>query len=265
MRNFTAHDSDYIHMWALAHHPASQRTFDTPAPAPQPSAAPQRAWRVALRVVHDVEGPTMRATLTAGGEGRREESKRDDDVTPAVLIPMNDGDCYHMVDDFNHHHQHAVIQPEPTAATDTSATEAAEAASALEVRYSSTHRVALEDGHSFSSVRQRCVAAIAAAGVPLGVTADDADAEAGAAGATGASSAPAASAPSAASSTTASAWSTARIGSAAQWQEEQSCLSELEFDWIRQWYVQGAAHRDEHGWWGPRIAKLEALWSPTRA
>jgi hypothetical protein len=133
MRNFTAHDSDYIHMWALAHHPASQRTFDTPAPAPQPSAAPQRAWRVALRVVHDVEGPTMRATLTAGGEGRREESKRDDDVTPAVLIPMNDGDCYHMVDDFNHHHQHAVIQPEPTAATDTSATEAAEAASALEV------------------------------------------------------------------------------------------------------------------------------------
>jgi len=63
---------------------------------------------------------------------------------------MNDGDCYHMVDDFNHHYQHAVIQPEPTAATDTSATEAAEAASALEVRYSSTHRVALEDGHSFS-------------------------------------------------------------------------------------------------------------------
>ena len=97
------------------------------------------------------------------------------------------------------------------------------------------------------------------------MTVDDADAEAGAAGATGASSAPAASAPSAASSTTASAWSTARIGSAAQWQEEQSCLSELEFDWIRQWYVQGAAHRDEHGWWGPRIAKLEALWSPTRA
>ena len=93
------------------------------------------------------------------------------------------------------------------------------------------------------------------------MTADDADAEAGAAGATGASSAPAASAPSAASSTTASAWSAARIGSAAQWQEEQSCLSELEFDWIRQWYVQGAAHRDEHGWWGPRIAKLEALWS----
>ena len=46
---------------------------------------------------------------------------------------MNDGDCYHMVDDFNHHYQHAVIQPEPTAATDTSATEAAEAASALEV------------------------------------------------------------------------------------------------------------------------------------
>ena len=98
----------------VAHHPASQRTFDTPAPAPQPSAAPQRAWRVALRVVHDVEGPTMRATLTAGGDGKREESKRDDDVTPAVLIPMNDGDCYHMVDDFNHHHQHAVIQPEPT-------------------------------------------------------------------------------------------------------------------------------------------------------
>ena len=244
----------------VAHHPASQRTFDSPAPAPQPSGAPERAWRVALRVVHDVEGPTMRATLTAGGEGKREESKRDDDVTPAVLIPMSDGDCYHMVDDFNHHHQHAVIQPEPSATADTYATEAAEAASALEVRYSSTHRVALEDGHSFSSVRQRCVAAVAAAGVPLDAQ-DDADAQAGAAGATGASSAAAASAPSAASSATASAWSAARIGSCAQWQEEQACLSELECEWIRQWYVQGAAHRDEHGWWGPRIAKLEALWS----
>ncbi len=84
LRNFTAITlHDYV---GLGPHPASQRTFDTPAPAPQPSAAPQRAWRVALRVVHDVEEPTMRATLTAGGESRREESKRDDDVTPAVHI-----------------------------------------------------------------------------------------------------------------------------------------------------------------------------------
>ena len=45
-----------------------------------------------------------------------------------------------------------------------------------------------------------------------------------------------------------------------QWREEQMCLDVLEFEWLRQWYVQGKAHRDAHDWWLPKISQLEQLW-----
>jgi hypothetical protein len=78
-----------------AHHPSDQPNFDQPPPPPAPEH--ERPWRVALRVVKDAEGPIMRAAN--GAAGRRDTS------TPAVLVPCHDGDCYHMLHDFNHHHQ----------------------------------------------------------------------------------------------------------------------------------------------------------------
>ena len=64
----------------------------------------------------------MRAACGALGERDR--------TTPAVLLPLHDGDAYHMINDFNHHHQHAVIQPENSgpAAAAAAATKKAEAA-----------------------------------------------------------------------------------------------------------------------------------------
>ena len=76
--------------------------------------AKDKAWRVALRVVHDIEGPNSRAnndiTQSKGrkrdfrdvGEDGVKTSKIDDNVTPAVVIQTNDGDAYYMLGDFNH-------------------------------------------------------------------------------------------------------------------------------------------------------------------
>lgn len=215
----------------VAHHAATADNFALPAGAPEPPApAP---WKVALRVVHDAEGPAFRA---AGGvPGRR------DDVTPAVLQPLHDGDAYHMLADFNHHHQHAVIQPEPAPpglrvglhvagqGTGQGAGQGA-AAAALDVRYSSTHRVAVEEGATFDSVHRRCMRGLAGAEIAE------------------------------IASQSLSPGSDA-CAALAQMAEEQACLDLLEFEWLRQWYVQGAAHRDSHAaWWLPKIRKLEDCW-----
>lgn len=136
----------------VAHHARSEANFDSPPPPPRPPRS--RPWRVALRVVHDAEGPTMRAAGGALGERDR--------TTPAVLLPLHDGDCYHMVRGFNHHHQHAVIQPEPASSSSSlAAGDEGEEEEDEEVRYSSTHRVAVEEGETFGSVRRRALKALA--------------------------------------------------------------------------------------------------------
>ena len=211
----------------VAEHDAGQSNFDAASSAPNPPRA--QPWHVALRLVRDVEGPTMRAKLQqqqrGGGHstisrtkgsapsdmangnnapsgGGSSSMKQDDTTTPAMRVPMHDGEAYHMIGAFNHHHQHAVLQGSGA------------------VRYSSTHRVALEEGHTYESIRARCLRAIEV---------DE---------------------------------SIAGLGekAASVWQEEQLCLSELEFEWLRQWYIQGSGHASALEWWHDKIADLEALW-----
>lgn len=69
---------------------------------------------MALRVVHDIEGPNSKANnditqskkrkrdYRAVGEDGVKTSTIDDNVTPAVVIQTNDGDAYYMLGDFNH-------------------------------------------------------------------------------------------------------------------------------------------------------------------
>ncbi|CAM9631123.1 unnamed protein product [Chrysoparadoxa australica] len=45
-----------------------------------------------------------------------------------------------------------------------------------------------------------------------------------------------------------------------QLKAEQLLLSELEFEWLRQWYIQGSQHRDLHKWWHKPIAMLLRYW-----
>jgi FTO C-terminal domain len=40
----------------------------------------------------------------------------------------------------------------------------------------------------------------------------------------------------------------------------QALLSEIEFEWLRQWYIQGAAHASAHAWWAQPIAQLLQQW-----
>ena len=87
-------------------------------------------WSVALRVAHNSEGPVA-------------SSRGEIDVvaeTPVISASLPSGAAYYMLDDFNHHHQHAVLAPDsPTGG----------------VRFSSTHRL-LRLGHNVNFVIERC-------------------------------------------------------------------------------------------------------------
>ncbi|CAM9651676.1 unnamed protein product, partial [Hapterophycus canaliculatus] len=78
-------------------------------------------------------GAAVASTTTAAPEGREQEV-----VTPPLLVPLESGDAYFLLDDFNHFHEHAVVSGSST------------------LRYSSTHRVADTDGNTFAHVQKRC-------------------------------------------------------------------------------------------------------------
>ena len=93
-------------------------------------------------------------------------------------------------------------------------------------RYSSTHRVAVTATDTFDYIDKRCNAVLA---TPVPVY--------GASGAAG-------------------------VLQAAALREAEEAHSELEFEWLRQWGVQGAAHASTHGaYWAPRMRAL--LQTPT--
>jgi mRNA N6-methyladenine demethylase len=148
-------------------------------------SAMTKPWKIGLRVLHYAEGPSA-------GNKSTEES-----VTPAVSLPLPNRSTYYMMDDFNHHHQHAVIAGGTR-------------------RYASTHRVCKELGHTVQSVIEKCESVIRRAG---------------------------------------------KRHTLKQWRSEQSLLDEVEFEWIRQWYVQGQRHADMRAeFWNDKIARLVEMW-----
>ena len=131
-------------------------------------------WSVALRVVHNAEGPAA--------------SRRGADISssiaaenPPIAISLSSGSAYYMLDDHNHHHQHAVIAPKEGNPG---------------VRFSSTHRL-LREGHTVQFIIGRCAAACA---------------------------------------------NFHRKGPKL-WRSEQLLLLEIEFEWLRQFYIQGEEHK----------------------
>lgn len=92
-------------------------------------------WSIALRVAHDSEGPSS--------------SRRGTDIessvvkeTPIIAASLPSRSAYYLLDDFNHHHQHAVL------VNDDIKTPAG-------VRYASTHRL-LKEGHNVHFIIERC-------------------------------------------------------------------------------------------------------------
>ena len=90
-------------------------------------------WSVALRVAHNAEGP--------------EASRRGTDIqstlvadTPTLSVSLPSGSAYYLLDDFNHHHQHAVVSEGEDSDT---------------VRYSCTYRL-LRQSHNVNFMLERC-------------------------------------------------------------------------------------------------------------
>jgi alpha-ketoglutarate-dependent dioxygenase FTO len=135
-------------------------------------------WSVALRVAHNSEGP---------GASRRGAAIDTSVVadTPPIAVSMPSGSAYYLLDDFNHHHQHAVLIKHEDGEDNTTG-----------VRFASTHRL-LREGHNINFIIERCRVAC----------------------------------------------SQFHKKGPKIWRSEQLLLTEIESEWIRQFYVQGEGHK----------------------
>lgn len=95
-----------------------------------------KKWSIALRVAHNSEGPGA--------------SRRGTDIdtavvvdTPAISVSLPSRSAYYLLDDFNHHHQHAVL------------VNSKGNQNSAGVRYASTHRL-LREGHNVNFMIERC-------------------------------------------------------------------------------------------------------------
>lgn len=147
-------------------------------------------WSVGLRVAHNSEGP--------------EASRRGGDIsvveeTPAIAVSLPSNSSYYLLDDFNHHHQHAVIAQgdEPGR------------------RFSSTHRL-LRESHNVSDILARCKTVC----------------------------------------------SNFHKKGPKVWRSEQLLLTEMESEWLRQFYIQGTSHFNLlWNTWKDAIVALLKYWS----
>lgn len=166
------------------------------------------SWKLALKVLNNAEGPNAQKIKPASSStntnsakpnlssSNSSESQPESSLVtiPPVAIPLRSEVTYFLLDEFNHHHQHALLAGK----TD---------------RYSSTHRVSRTDGHTYNSIKQKCSAALQGSSQ-----------------------------------------------SAKQIRTEQLSLSEVEFEWIRQYYVQGSAHHESQIWWHEPMQSLISMW-----
>ena len=144
------------------------------------------SWRIAVRVKPNAEGPSINKKVP-------EEEKLME--IPSLAFPLKSGSCYFLLDDFNHHHQHSVIQGKTE-------------------RYASTHRVSRQQ-QDFFYIRSQCQSVLMdGATIPTGKLI----------------------------------------------RGQLLVLSELEFEWIRQFFIQGSFHREKHIWWKQPIEELLDLW-----
>jgi hypothetical protein len=60
-----------------------------------------QSWRIALKVHPNAEGPQQGKTASSNA----------DSIAPPVVVELPRECCYYILDDFNHHHQHAGTVP----------------------------------------------------------------------------------------------------------------------------------------------------------
>jgi len=138
--------------------------------------------------------------------------------TPALSIPLPSGTVYYLLDDFNHQHEHAVISGSSS------------------LRYSSTHRVARAGAGTLQYIRDKCRKVLSCNVCKEVLLANDGGAV-----------------PSFETCSNA-------VQKKQLVKEVQAChqlMTELEFEWIRQWYIQGRTHAKLHPYWKKPIILFE--------
>jgi hypothetical protein len=180
-------------------------------------------WMVGLRVVHHSEGPTQSLRRGTAIESAVVSE------TPPVAISLPNRSAYYLLDDFNHHHQHAVILKSPSTSSSKherlannvtagkgTGSRNVDAKSRDVVRYSCTFRL-LRESHNVNDWIRR------------GHNACNQFHKKG-----------------------------LRL-----FRSEQLLLTEIESDWIRQFYIQGSKHYKLlwDSYWKEPIQELLKVWT----
>lgn len=142
--------------------------------------------------------------------------------TPALSIPLPSGSLYYLLDDFNHQHEHAVISGSNS------------------IRYSSTHRVARDGCGSWTYIRDKCdhvlslnlckKILITQGNLQTSNMMED--------------------------FTT----SSQKKQLVKDFRACTQLLTELEFEWILQWHIQGRHHANLHKYWHKPIEIMKSTY-----
>lgn len=72
------------------------------------------SWRLAMRVLHDAEGPQARRTLLKKGHSDTDrqtqsqaQTQTQTGVVPPVVVALPSKCAYFLLDEYRHHHQHS--------------------------------------------------------------------------------------------------------------------------------------------------------------
>ncbi len=147
--------------------------------------------------------------------------------TPALSVPLPSGSLYYLLDDFNHQHEHAVISGAST------------------LRYSSTHRVARDGCGSWQYIRDKCKMILSSnlCTCVLRINNDNASN-----GGTGEQQRKALN--------EAYGNTTKRKQLVKEFRACLHLMVELEFEWIRQWHIQGKHHAKLHKYWHKPVQSM---------
>lgn len=148
-------------------------------------------------------------------------SDNGDNATPPLAVPLPSGSLYYLLDDFNHKHEHAVLSGSNM------------------LRYSSTHRVAREGHGTWQYIRDKCDQTLALGNKETGFLSFMNETNA-----------------SLRSGTNVNFAAGERMTLAKDVRRQQQLLTEIEFEWIQQWMIQGQLHADSHPYWHAPMAKL---------
>ena len=137
---------------------------------------------------------------------------------PPLVVPLPSGSLYYMLDDFNHNHEHAVI------------------AGGGGIRYSSTHRVAREGAGTWQYIRdkvQSFLSTMEQFDMEKGIVKD-----------------------SDSSTPDQSSRKRSEKKLMSHVRAQQNLKTEIEFEWIRQWYIQGHCRIHSNPYWHDPIKSL---------